>query len=104
MGEETTITIGLIIAVIGGLGVLYTIVDKIKSKSESKGKEEGIINTKLDTIINNLKDINEKINKLEYSNNDNSNAIKNLTERVVKLEKIAHKPNNRTKDKGDVDE
>lgn len=104
MGEETTITIGLIIAVIGGLGVLYTIVDKIRTKSESKGKEEGVINTKLDTIINNLKDINDKINKLEYSNNNNSNEILNLKERVSKLEKIAHKPNSRAKDKGDVDE
>lgn len=104
MGEETTITIGLIIAVIGGLGVLYTIVDKIKSKSESKGVQEGTINTKLDTIITNLGQLSEKITKLELSNNNNSNEILNLKERVSKLEKIAHKPNSRAKDKGDVDE
>jgi len=104
MGEETTITIGLIIAVIGGIGVLYTIVDKIKSKSENKGEREGVINTKLDTIITNLGQLSEKITKLELSNNNNSNEILNLKERVSKLEKIAHKPNTRAKDKGDIDE
>ena len=103
MSEQTTITLGLIIAVIGTLWIIYSIVDRIKSNSESKGSEKGIINTKLDTIITNLKDINDKINKLEYSNNDNTNAIKNITERVVKLEKLAHKPTTR-KSKDDIDE
>ena len=104
MGEETTITIGLIIAVIGGLGILYSLIDKVKSKSESRGKEEGVINTKLDTIITNLGQLSEKITKLELSNNNNSNEIANLKERVIRLEKIAHKPNTRAKEKSDIEE
>jgi hypothetical protein len=103
MSEQTTITIGLVLAFIGGLWIIYSIVDRIKSTSESKGTEKGIINTKLDTIITNLGQLNDKISKLEFSNNDNSNAIKGLTERVIKLEKLAHKPTTR-KEKESVDE
>lgn len=103
MGEQTTITIGLIIAIIGVLWIIYSIVDRIKSKSEEKGSEKGVINTKLDTIISNLNALNEKINKLEYSNNNHSNEITNIKDRVTKLEKLAHKPNSR-KIKDDVDE
>jgi len=103
MSEQTTITIGLVFAFIGGLWIIYSIVDRIKSTSESKGTEKGVINTKLDTIITNLGQLNDKISKLEFSNNDNSNAIKGLNERVIKLEKCSHKHTTK-KNVEDVDE
>jgi len=104
MSEQSTIQIGLIIAMIGGLGVLYSIIDKMRSKSEDKGNKEGTINTKLDTIITNLGQLSEKITKLELSNNNNSNEIINLKERVVKLEKNTHRHTSRSKSVGDIDE
>ena len=103
MSEQTTITIGLVFALFGGLWIIYSIVDRIKSTSESKGSEKGVINTKLDTIITNLNALNEKINKLEYSNNNHSNEIINIKERVIKLEKLSHKHNTK-KNAEDVDE
>ena len=103
MSEQTTITIGLVFAFIGGLWIIYSIVDRIKSTSETKGQKEGTINTKLDTIITNLGQLNDKITKLEYSNNDNANKIDNLKERVILLEKCSHK-HNKNKSKDDIDE
>lgn len=73
--SETAITLGTILAIVGGIGGALGIVSMIMDKKFKAGREDGVINTKLDTLILANSTLMEKLVAIENGYHDHEVRI-----------------------------
>lgn len=92
MGTDATITLGAIALLISLFITVYNFYDSRKKRAKEEGREEGVVSTKLDTILNELKKLGGQFEQLDQKTNELIHKVDNHETRIVTLEKKRSKP------------
>lgn len=86
MDSNSTITLGLLFMLLGGIGTVVGIVSNRDAKKINEGREHGVMITKLDNIENGQVAILSEVNQVKQQIRDVEQQINEIDNRVTVLE------------------